>query len=562
MANVYLANTLLRSVKRSNYINFAGIVSRNLCNKHSDLQKLIVEEQNQWKYRKHLAFALFSSVLIGSAVTEQFNNKKKLNNHENEQTDVVAGEKRPDLPVYRAEEVSKHDNKKSFWVTYRHGVYDVTKFLPSHPGGDQILNAAGLSIEPFWNVYGMHKTREIYQLLEQYRIGNLHDDDIVDHTDEELWVREPYRDERLIVKTARPFNAEIPPKLQIEHFDTPNELFYVRQHMPVPQLDASKHRLRVVVRGGTSRTKTFEFSLRDLHRFPTTSLRAALMCAGNRRSEMDKVKPVKGISWAGGAISNALWTGVALRDVLLHCGVDDRNHDGKHVVFTGSDIDATGVNFSTSIPLHMAMDPRSRVLLATHMNGQPLPPDHGYPLRVVVPGAPAVRSVKWLESITISEDESQSHWHQKDYRSFNPSKTWETADFSSAPPVYSLPVTSVVCDPQDGDTVAVKDGCIEVRGYAYSGGGAKILRVDVSINGGSQWTEAQLTSDSAAPRDHYAWTLWSARLLVPQNAKQVEIRVKATDSNFNTQPEKFEDIWNIRGILSNAYHKINVKLKR
>lgn len=463
------------------------------------------------------------------------------------------------MPTYSAEEVSKHDSKSSFWVTYKHGVYDVTAFLPSHPGGEQILNAGGLSVEPFWNVYGMHKTDDIFQLLESYRIGNLPDGDVVDQSDDELWAREPRRDARLIVKTARPFNAEIPPQHQIAYFDTPNELFYVRQHMPVPELDAGSHKVRVVVKD--ARPRTAEFSLQQLRQFPHRSVRAALMCAGNRRSEMnEQVAPVKGISWAGGAVSSAVWGGVYLRDVLLHCGVDLEDTHGKHVIFTGADVDATGENFSTSIPLSMAAEPSSHILLATHMNGAPLPPDHGAPLRAVVPGAPAVRSVKWLESITISEDESSSHWHQKDYRAFNPSVTWESADFPRAPPVYSLPVTSAICSPAHGDTVRVVNGCIEVKGYAYSGGGAKILRVDVSADRGRSWIEASAAAADAAPhQQHYAWTLWHAAVPAPAPG-EMELWVKATDSNFNTQPERFDDIWNIRGILSNAYHRIKIKL--
>ncbi|XP_012543925.1 sulfite oxidase isoform X2 [Bombyx mori] len=506
---------------------------------------------------KILTAAVFSSVLIGAAVNEQIKDK----NVKSQSNDVVieAGEKLPDLPTYTAEEVSKHGDKNSFWVTYKHGVYDVTKFLPSHPGGEQIMNAGGLSIEPFWNVYGMHKTPEIYKLLESYRIGNLHDDDVIDHSDDELWVKEPVRDNRLIVKTAKPFNAEIPAKYQIKFFDTPNELFYVRQHMPVPELDADDHRLKVTVKG--SKIRTEEFSLRDLDKFRRVTTRAALMCAGNRRSEMNEVKPVKGIGWMGGAISNAVWGGVYLRDVLLYSGVDPEDTKGKHVIFTGADIDATGVNFSTSIPLDMAMNPSSGILLATTMNGHPLPPDHGRPLRVVVPGAPAVRSVKWLQSITVSEDESPSHWHQKDYRAFNPSKTWETADFATAPPVYSLPVTSAICDPADGDVISVKNGAVQVRGYAYSGGGAKIVRVDVSADGGRSWWEArELQADAAPPQQHYGWTLWTASVPVATQQKEVELWAKATDSNFNTQPERFNDIWNIRGILSNAYHRIKIKL--
>ncbi|XP_073957127.1 sulfite oxidase isoform X2 [Choristoneura fumiferana] len=505
--------------------------------------------------RKKLAAALFGSVLVGSAVADDVNTRQKEHNAKDD-TEVEAGAKKPNLPTFSAEEVSKHDNTESFWVTYKHGVYDVTSFLASHPGGEQILNAAGLSIEPFWNVYGMHKTKEIYALLESYRIGNLQDEDVVDHTDDEMWVKEPLRDRRLLVKTAKPFNAEIPMKLQVEHFDTPNELFYVRQHMPVPEMDEQSHSLQITIVGATNKVVTL--TLDQLEQFPPATVRAALMCAGNRRSEMNKVKPVKGLSWQGGAISNAVWGGVLLRDVLKHAGLDMEDTQGKHIIFTGSDIDATGHNFSTSIPLHMAVDPSSRILLATHMNGARLPRDHGYPLRVVVPGAPAVRSVKWLESITISKDESSSHWHQKDYRSFNPSKTWETADFATAPPVYSLPVTSAICDPADEETVKMKNGCVEVRGYAYSGGGAKILRVDISTDRGQSWTEAECVTSDDAPPYHYSWALWTAKL--PAKKGEMELWVKATDSNFNTQPEKFDDIWNIRGILSNAYHKIKINV--
>ncbi|XP_048489131.1 sulfite oxidase, mitochondrial [Plutella xylostella] len=467
-----------------------------------------------------------------------------------------AGARRPDLPTFRADEVSQHDNKKSFWVIYKNGVYDVTKFLVSHPGGEQIMNAGGLSIEPFWNVYGMHHTKQVYEVLESYRIGNLHEDDIVDHSNDELWAKEPYRRKELIVKTAKPFNAEVPPKIQVDHFDTPNDLFFVRQHMAVPELDPLTHRVTVTVRGegGKAGGEARSFSMEDLDKFPQVTVRAALMCAGNRRSEMNKVKPVKGIEWGGGAISNAVWGGVYLRDVLIHCGVSERDVEGKHVVFNGADLDATGHHFSTSMPLHMVMDPRAKVLLARTMNGEPLPRDHGCPLRVLVPGAPAVRSVKWLESITVSTEESKGHWHTSDYRSLNPSVTWETVDFASAPPLYSLPVTSYICDVK-----REKDELV-VRGYAYSGGGARIVRVDISTDRGASWRPcACAAADPAPPAQHYAWLLWTAR--VPAGScSEVELWVKATDSNFNTQPETFDNIWNIRGVLSNAYHRVKVQL--
>ncbi|VVC95282.1 unnamed protein product [Leptidea sinapis] len=537
-----------RLIRGKKIINYYPILFRRLYGRENN--DFYENDNRKRDVGRTTAFVL-GSVLIAAAVKEQLQKK------ENEEVlplpkekVVVAGEKKPGLPTFTAEEVSKHDSKSSFWVTYKHGVYDVTPFLASHPGGEQIYNAAGLSIEPFWNVYGMHKTPEVFALLESLRIGNLADADVADYGDDELWAREPYRDRRLILKTARPFNAETPPKQQVDHFDTPNELFYVRQHMPVPELDARTHQLQVMVRLGEGERR-FQFSLGELEQFPSVTVRAALMCAGNRRSEMNaQVKPVKGLSWAGGAISNAVWGGVRLRDVLLHCGLGDVDPTDLHVILTGADVDATGVNFSTSIPLHMALDPTADILLATQMNGTALPLDHGYPLRAVVPGAAAVRSVKWLESITISKEESPSHWHQKDYRSFNASKTWETADFSTAPPIYHLPVTSYVCEPADGEYVPVRDGHVLLR-----------VRVDVSSDRGRSWSEAELQTDSAAPRRHYSWTLWSLQLPVQPRQEDMEIWVKATDSNFNTQPETFENIWNIRGILSNAYHRIHIHLK-
>ncbi|XP_032528940.2 sulfite oxidase [Danaus plexippus] len=527
------------------------------------LTPCIIQSQKQYEDRysnrswknENISVGLLASLILGTQLTENNDNENKQNESEPHQQ---AGAKRPDLPTYRAEEVSQHNNERSFWVTYKQGVYDVTSFLPSHPGGEQIYNAAGLSVEPFWNVYGMHKTKEIYELLESYRIGNLHEDDLVDHSDDEMWAKEPFRDKRLCVKTARPFNAETPPAEQVRHFDTPAELFYVRQHMPVPDLDGSCHRLTVLVEGEGERR--LQLSVDELNRFKRQEVRAALMCAGNRRSEMNLVKPVKGLSWRTGAIGNAVWGGVLLRDVLLAAGVSDKDTEGKHVTLMGADMDATGTYFSTSIPLSHALDERARVLLATSMNGAPLTKDHGHPLRVVVPGAPAVRSVKWLQCIKVSSEESPSHWHQRDYRSFGPSVSWETADFPSAPPVYSLPVTSAVCSPEDGDTVRPRRGALHVQGYAYSGGGAKIIRVEVSTDRGATWREARLRSDSAPPREHYSWTLWDVDL--PAAGPQMEIWVKATDSNFNAQPENFRDIWNIRGIISNAYHKIKVNVEQ
>lgn len=207
------------------------------------------------------------------------------------------------------------------------------------------------------------------------------------------------------------------------------------------------------------------------------------------------------------------------------------------------------------------MDERGDVLLAYKMNGQLLSRDHGYPVRVVVPGVVGARNVKWLGKIVISSEESNSHWQQNDYKGFSPSTDWDTVDFTKSPAIQNMPVTSAICTPKQGDKVAVDgNGCVTVKGYAWSGGGNKVVRVDVTADGGRTWQNAELKQEDTAPGRHFGWTLWTAT--IPVKGSQVEIWSKAVDSNYNVQPETFENTWNLRGVLSHAYSKIKVTLER
>ncbi|KAF9795892.1 hypothetical protein SFRURICE_017756, partial [Spodoptera frugiperda] len=165
-----LKNILLRTINQKNkFISVAATAVR------INQEQYKHREQNR-QYKQTVATALFSSVLIGSVLAAEKSNKDKdkgkdnKDNEDNKDDPCKAGERLPDLPTFRADEVITHNTAESFWVIYKNGVYDVTSFLPSHPGGDQIMMAGGLSIEPFWNVYGMHKTQEICDLLETYRI--------------------------------------------------------------------------------------------------------------------------------------------------------------------------------------------------------------------------------------------------------------------------------------------------------------------------------------------------------------------------------------------------------
>lgn len=180
---------------------------------------------------------------------------------------------------------------------------------------------------------------------------------------------------------------------------------------------------------------------------------------------MGKVKPVAGLAWTGGAIGNAKWTGARLKDVLSSAGFDPHkypNPEKIHVQFEGMDSDQSGECYGASIPLTYFLDDNFEPLLAYEMNGKEIPLDHGFPLRVILPGIVGARSVKWVTRIIIADQESQSPWQQRDYKVFAPSVTMESVDFSSAPAIMDTPVTSYICSHEDGETVA--KGKIQLQG--------------------------------------------------------------------------------------------------
>lgn len=163
--------------------------------------------------------------------------------------------------------------------------------------------------------------------------------------------------------------------------------------------------------------------------------------------------------------------------------------------------------------------------------------------------------------INVSKHESESQWQQGDYKGFSPSTDWDTVDYSKSPAIQELPVISAICSPERGDKVVVENGKIKVSGYAWSGGGQKIVRVDVTVDGGDSWETARFVAqDSAKSGRHWGWTLWEVEIPVKKGEKSVEIWSKAVDSSYNVQPESFKNIWNLRGVLNNAYHRVKVEL--
>nr|XP_033792921.1 sulfite oxidase, mitochondrial [Geotrypetes seraphini]XP_033792922.1 sulfite oxidase, mitochondrial [Geotrypetes seraphini] len=466
-------------------------------------------------------------------------------------------------PVYTLKEVQRHRTlADGIWVTLGKEVFNITEFVDMHPGGNRILLAAGGSLEPFWAMYGIHNQKHVLEILSAYKIGELSPEEQASGPADlsDPYAQDPPRHPALKVNSMKPFNAEPPAEVLTDAYITPNAFFFKRNHLPVPRLDPASYRLEVVGRMGNA---SLFLSLEELKtRFPRHEVTVTLQCAGNRRSEMNAVKPVKGLDWGIAAIGNAKWAGARLRDVLVAAGFSEGEIGALHVQFEGLDRDLAGTGYGASIPYHEAMSSSHDVLLAYEMNGEELPLDHGFPLRVIVPGVVGARNVKWLSRILVSIEESQSHWQQNDYKGFSPSVDWDTVDFSASPAIQELPVQSAITDPQPGTLVAEEDDKITVKGYAWSGGGREVVRVDVSLDGGSTWHVAKLTGEKQAPGQAWAWKLWTLTVPLPAGRTELEILCKAVDSSYNVQPDTVAPIWNLRGVLSNAWHRVHVSVTR
>ncbi|XP_040888897.1 sulfite oxidase, mitochondrial [Toxotes jaculatrix] len=511
-----------------------------------------------------------AGLLVGTGAVLAYS----LHQHKAEREDAIKVqtiEETSSLPIFSQEEVSKHRSlEDGVWVTYKGGVYNITEFVAMHPGGDKILLAAGGALEPFWALYAVHNQEHVLEILSEYKVGELSAEDLKKQEavkSSDPYSTDPERHPVLHINSLKPFNAEPPPEMLSESYVTPSAFFFKRNHLPVPQVDPASYQLHVEGLPGGALT----LSLEDLKtRFPKHTVTATLQCAGNRRSEMNKVKQVKGLDWGIAAISNATWSGAKLRDVLLAAGYGpDVAQWARHVQFEGLDKDVTGTTYGASIPLNKAISEEGDVLLAYEMNGEELPADHGFPVRVVVPGIVGARNVKWLGKIIVSAEESISHWQQNDYKGFSPGTDWDTVDFKSAPAIQELPIQSAITTPADGAVVDRSMEEVTVKGYAWSGGGREVVRVDVSVDGGKTWQVAQLrTSDkgqapepSPPPGRAWAWKLWELTVALPPEAQELEIICKAVDNSYNMQPDTVPPIWNLRGVLSNAWHRVKVKIR-
>jgi sulfite oxidase len=350
------------------------------------------------------------------------------------------------------------------------------------------------------------------------------------------FARMPGKPPDTIVHQEAPLNAEPPREALAGAPITPIERFYVRNHGPVPE-NTGALRIDGLVR------RPHELSLDDLRALPRRELTATLQCAGNRRADLLTWRDIPGEApWGPGATGTARWAGAALADVLALAGVD---RAAAYVGLTGADHAEEAdppQNYEISIPLAKAIAPE--VLLAWEMNGAPLEPVHGAPLRAIVPGYIGARSVKWLERIELRAEPSDGYYQATAYRMLpEDGEPARGAGFPLGEVALNSDFLSARCD----------DGRAELEGYAFAGGARCVERVEVSVAGG-HWAEAELLEDQG----EWAWRLWRATVELPPGRH--ELRVRAWDSAGATQPETPAAVWNPKGYANSAWGRIEVTI--
>jgi len=343
---------------------------------------------------------------------------------------------------------------------------------------------------------------------------------------------------KMRVMTERPLNAETPLE-NLRTWITDNEVFFKRNQGQFP--DAPINLSEWVLRVDGLVTKELSLSFEDIRRLPKVEVADTLECSGNSRSLLkDKAS---GNPWTIGGVGNAVWGGIWLKDVLAKAGLKD---DARHVSFEGLDqpLGSAGIKFIRSIPLDKAL---SSTLLAYEMNGQPLPLEHGYPLRALALGWTGANCVKWLHRIEVLDRPFEGFFMDKVYRVFQKGE-----DPISGEVVKGIQVKSIIVEPAKDQILSA--GIVPVRGAAYAGE-AGIEKVEVSVDHGATWHPAELIG----LEQPYAWRHWEYLWDVKAGGDYT-IMARATDTNCRRQPETAH--WNALGYGNNGVreHAVTVRI--
>jgi sulfite oxidase len=348
--------------------------------------------------------------------------------------------------------------------------------------------------------------------------------------------------EKLLVRSLRPPDYESPVAL-LDSFVTPIEHFYVRSHLPVPPgLEGATWTLAV---DGEVNTP-LSLSLEELRKMPSATVTMTLECAGNGRSFFDP--PVAGIQWGKGAVGTGRWTGVRFAELLKRAGPKST---ARFVYMNGADRPlGTMPDFVRQLPIEKAM--HADTLVAYEMNGQPIAPLHGFPLRAIVPGWEGAYSMKWLTNLRVADRESDSFWVATGYRypvrRVAPGAAVDPKDMA---PLTGLVVKSLITRPLDGTTAG--PGKIDVAGFAWAGE-TDIARVDVSTDHGASWQQARLVGEQAK----YTWRRFEYTFDASRPESYL-ILSRATDAQGRAQP--MSPPWNPSGYLWNAPDSVRIEVK-
>jgi len=352
----------------------------------------------------------------------------------------------------------------------------------------------------------------------------------------------------LIKRAYRPPNYETP----VDYFREPitrNEAFFVRYHLSsIPKVDVKTWRLKV---GGDAARQAVTFDMAQLRReFRPAEIVAVCQCSGNRRGMFSP--HVQGVEWGVGAMGNAKWTGIRLKDVLEKAGVTDK---AIEIGFNGADGPAiqTTPDFVKTIPVERAMD--DNVLIAFEMNGKPLPHWNGFPARVIVPGWTGTYWVKHVTDIEVRSAPLANFWMAAAYRV--PAQLFTNADpfptqlAAANKPITDMVVNSLVTSIHDGQRVK-RGQMVDVAGVAWDGGRG-IRDVEVSVDGGSSWVLAQLGKDLG----NYSFRTFMHKFRVPDEGSPV-VMVRAYNNRGYTQVSKL--IFNPAGYHHNVIPQIRLEV--
>ena len=329
----------------------------------------------------------------------------------------------------------------------------------------------------------------------------------------------------LIIRQKEPRNLESPFD-QIDSYLTPSELFYIRSHFPIPNLDRASYQLGI---DGAVR-RPFALSYEELRSMRSETRVATLECAGNSRVFL--VPQVQGAQWELGAVSNAEWTGVPLAALLERAELQE---DVCEIVLEGADrgtpkeepIPPDPISYAWSLPRAKAIQPE--VLIAYQMNGRDLSPDHGFPVRAIVPGHYGMASVKWLTGIRAVREPFHGYWQTSDYA------YWASMDGRPVRrPLGEMKLKSEIARPRVYETL-VPNRIYTVSGAAWAGE-TDVAEIAVSTDGGLTWAAAEFLD----PVRRHAWRRWKFDWLTPKQPGQYTLLARTKDAGGLIQPDKHD----------------------